>query len=157
MREDPGVAAAEGSVDGEAQLIGDDGKAIVYGGAPNLGFSIANGESLFNPLTPVDERERVEDGVAVGDREAEVRRAAVDDRLAVVADELRVAVDAALGRGDPGTWRTSASSESSSSGCVSPLPSEMSKADLPVITAVEPCRDSVKIESNALSIESVRT
>jgi putative ABC transport system permease protein len=46
----PDVAAAEGSVDGEAQLIGDDGKAIVYGGAPNLGFSIANGDSRFNPL-----------------------------------------------------------------------------------------------------------
>jgi putative ABC transport system permease protein len=50
----PDVAAAEGSVDGEAQLIGDDGKAIVYGGAPNLGFSIANGESRFNPLDLVE-------------------------------------------------------------------------------------------------------
>jgi len=48
----PGVAEAEASVDSEAaQLIGDDGKAVVYGGAPNLGFSIANGESPFNPLT----------------------------------------------------------------------------------------------------------
>ena len=50
----PEVAAAEGSVDGQAQLIGKDGKAIVYGGAPNLGFSIANGESRFNPLTLVE-------------------------------------------------------------------------------------------------------
>jgi putative ABC transport system permease protein len=50
----PDVAAAEGSVDGEAQLIGDDGKAIVYGGAPNLGFSIANGDSRFNPLQLVE-------------------------------------------------------------------------------------------------------
>ena len=49
----PGVGAAEGSVDGEAQLIGDDGKAIVFGGAPNLGFSIANGDSPFNPLSLV--------------------------------------------------------------------------------------------------------
>src|SRR5919106_5772919 len=32
----PGVEEAEGSVNGEAQLIGRDGKAIVYGGAPNL-------------------------------------------------------------------------------------------------------------------------
>ena len=53
VRKVPGVARAEGSVDGEAQLIGKDGKAIVYGGAPNLGFSIANGESPFNPLTLV--------------------------------------------------------------------------------------------------------
>ena len=50
----PDVAEAEGGVDGEAQLIGEDGKAIVYGGAPNLGFSIANGESRFNPLELVE-------------------------------------------------------------------------------------------------------
>jgi putative ABC transport system permease protein len=50
----PDVQAAEGSVDGQAQLIGKNGKAIVYGGAPNLGFSIANGASRFNPLTLVD-------------------------------------------------------------------------------------------------------
>jgi putative ABC transport system permease protein len=49
----PGVAQAEGSVDGEAQLIGKDGKAIVYGGAPNLGFSIARADSPFNPLALV--------------------------------------------------------------------------------------------------------
>ena len=50
----PGVAEAEGSVDSDAtQLIGDDGKAVVSGGAPNLGFSIANGDSVFNPLTLV--------------------------------------------------------------------------------------------------------
>src|SRR5215203_3501229 len=48
------VEAAEGSVDGQAQLIGKNGKAIVYGGAPNVGFSIANGSSPFNPLTLVD-------------------------------------------------------------------------------------------------------
>ena len=46
----PEVAEAEGQVNGQAHLIGKDGKAIVYGGAPNLGFSIANGTSRFNPL-----------------------------------------------------------------------------------------------------------
>ncbi len=55
VRELPSVAQAEGSVDSDAtQLIGDDGKAIVSGGAPNLGFSIASGDSDFNPLTLVD-------------------------------------------------------------------------------------------------------
>ena len=54
VRELPDVADAEGSVDGEAQIVGDDGKAIVYGGAPNLGFSIANGDSRFNPLQLVE-------------------------------------------------------------------------------------------------------
>ncbi len=49
------VAEAEGSVDSDAtQLIGEDGKAIVYGGAPNLGFSIANPDSRFNPLTLIE-------------------------------------------------------------------------------------------------------
>ena len=51
VRQLPSVAAAEGSVDGEAQLIGDDGKAIVFGGAPNLGFSVTPGDSPFNALT----------------------------------------------------------------------------------------------------------
>ncbi|HEX9599194.1 MAG TPA: FtsX-like permease family protein [Gaiellaceae bacterium] len=49
----PDVRLADGSVNGQAQLIGKDGKAIVYGGAPNLGFSIARGDSPFNPLTLV--------------------------------------------------------------------------------------------------------
>ena len=50
-----GVAEAEGSVDSDTtQLIGDDGKAVVYGGAPNLGFSIANPDSRFNPLTLIE-------------------------------------------------------------------------------------------------------
>jgi putative ABC transport system permease protein len=54
VRNIPGVAEAEGAIEDEAQLIGKDGKAIVYGGAPNLGFSIANGDSRFNPLDLVE-------------------------------------------------------------------------------------------------------
>ncbi|HEX7626723.1 MAG TPA: ABC transporter permease, partial [Gaiellaceae bacterium] len=49
----PDVSAAEGSVSGQAQLIDSKGKAIVFGGAPNLGFSIANPDSPFNVLTLV--------------------------------------------------------------------------------------------------------
>jgi putative ABC transport system permease protein len=50
----PGVQTAEGSVSSDTtQLIDRKGKAIVFGGAPNLGFSIANGDSPFNPLTLV--------------------------------------------------------------------------------------------------------
>ena len=50
-----GVSIAEGSVDSESTtLIGRDGKAVVNGGAPNLGFAIANGESAFNPLALVE-------------------------------------------------------------------------------------------------------
>jgi putative ABC transport system permease protein len=50
----PDVFAAEGNVGGNAHLIGSNGKAIVFGGAPNLGFSIPHGASRFNPLTLVD-------------------------------------------------------------------------------------------------------
>jgi putative ABC transport system permease protein len=54
VRSQPDVAEAEGKLEDNAQIIGDDGKAIVYGGAPNLGFSIDNGESRFNPLTLIE-------------------------------------------------------------------------------------------------------
>ncbi len=105
----------------------------------------------------LDELQRVEAAVAVRDREAEVRRSAVHDRLAVVADELRLAVDAPFGLGDvgqvPDLWR----SDWSNDGSVAPLPSLRSKADLPLMTAFEPWRLSVKMLSKARSIESVRT
>ena len=95
VREVPGVQAGEGSVDSEsAQFIGDDGKAIVYGGAPNLGFSIANGDSQFNPLTlvegawpgagevVVDESTAEKEGFAVGD-EVGVQAAGPVERLRI--------------------------------------------------------------------------
>jgi putative ABC transport system permease protein len=47
----PDVAAAIGGVAAEAQLIGKDGKAIVFGGAPNLGFSVDPSQPDFNTLT----------------------------------------------------------------------------------------------------------
>ncbi len=50
----PDVAQADGNVNGEAQLVDARGKAIVFGGAPNLGFSIENGDSNFNPLVLVE-------------------------------------------------------------------------------------------------------
>jgi putative ABC transport system permease protein len=52
----PDVAEAEGSVDSDStQLIDENGKVIQFGlgGAPHLGFSIANPSSRFNPLTLV--------------------------------------------------------------------------------------------------------
>ena len=55
MRGVDGVALAEGSVDSDSTtLIGRDGKAVVNGGAPNLGFAIAKGDSPFNPLALVE-------------------------------------------------------------------------------------------------------
>jgi putative ABC transport system permease protein len=52
----PEVRAAVGGVGGEAQLIGKDGKAIVFGGAPNLGFSVDPTQPKFNSLTLVEGR-----------------------------------------------------------------------------------------------------
>jgi len=49
----PDVSDAEGSVSGEAHLIDQKGKSIVFGGAPNLGFSISRSDSPFNVLTLV--------------------------------------------------------------------------------------------------------
>jgi putative ABC transport system permease protein len=50
----PEVGAAIGSVAAEAQLIGADGKAIVFGGAPNLGFSVDPAHPDFDSLNLVD-------------------------------------------------------------------------------------------------------
>jgi putative ABC transport system permease protein len=79
-----GVAEAEGGVDSEAtQLIGEDGDAIVYGGAPNLGFSIANGDSRFNPLTLIE-------GEWPGPNEVVIDEATADKEDFAIGDEIGV-------------------------------------------------------------------
>ena len=50
----PTSQQAVGGVAGEAQLIGRNGKAIVFGGAPNLGFSVDPTCPEMNSLTLVD-------------------------------------------------------------------------------------------------------
>jgi putative ABC transport system permease protein len=45
------VRAAIGGVEGDAHLIGKNGKSIVFGGAPNLGFSVDPTQPQFNSLT----------------------------------------------------------------------------------------------------------
>jgi ABC-type antimicrobial peptide transport system permease subunit len=92
----PDVAVAEGSVDSDAtQLIGDDGKAVVSGGAPNLGFSIANGDSPFNPLTLVDGTWPGSNEVVVDDETAKDQGFEVGETIGVQAEgpveKLRVA------------------------------------------------------------------
>jgi putative ABC transport system permease protein len=87
VRQLPGVAEAEGSVDSEAtQLIGDDGKAIVFGGAPNLGFSIANGESPFNPLTLVGGAWPGPNQVVIDEGTAKKKDFAIGDEIGVQAE-----------------------------------------------------------------------
>ena len=52
-----GVADAVGGVEGSAQLIKPDGKAVTTGGAPAQGFSW-DGDTPLNPLTITDGRAR---------------------------------------------------------------------------------------------------
>jgi len=80
------VELAEGGVNGEAQLIGPDGKAIVFGGAPNLGFSIADGASRFNPLTLVDGNWPHGDQVVIDRSTANKKHFKVGDVIGVQAE-----------------------------------------------------------------------
>jgi putative ABC transport system permease protein len=80
------VAVAEGGLGGDAHLIGSDGKAIVYGGSPNLGFSIANGASRFNPLSLVSGRWPQGDEVVIDHTTAKKEHFAVGDEIGVQAE-----------------------------------------------------------------------
>jgi putative ABC transport system permease protein len=87
----PEVAAAEGSVNGEAQLIGDDGKAIVYGGAPNLGFSVSGTNSRFEVLTLVE-------GSWPGNGEVVIDKATADKEHFKIGQEVGVQAEGAAQR-----------------------------------------------------------
>src|SRR5512133_1875779 len=80
------VAAAEGNVSGEAHLIGSNNKAIVNGGAPNLGFSISNGASRFNPLSLLSGRWPHGDEVVIDHKTADDKHLAVGDEIGVQAE-----------------------------------------------------------------------
>jgi putative ABC transport system permease protein len=88
VRSLPEVAEAEGSVDGQAQLIGKDGKAIVYGGAPNLGFSVSKGDSRFNPLTLVA-------GAWPSDRQVVIDESTADKEGFKIGQRIRVQAEGA--------------------------------------------------------------
>ncbi|HEX4678288.1 MAG TPA: FtsX-like permease family protein [Gaiellaceae bacterium] len=82
----PDVAQAEGSVNGTATLIGHNGKAIVIGGAPNLGFSIASGDSPFNPLVLVSGSWPKSGDVVIDHTTASKKHFAVGDQIGVQAE-----------------------------------------------------------------------
>ncbi len=82
-----GVAAAEGAVDSEStQLIDENGKAIVFGGAPNLGFSIADSASPFNPLTLVEGAWPTANEVVIDKSTASKKKLAVGGSIGVQAE-----------------------------------------------------------------------
>jgi putative ABC transport system permease protein len=101
----PGVQAVEPSVNGEAHLIGKDGKSIVYGGAPNLGFSIANGDSQFNPLTLVQGQWPGPGEVVVDESTAKKEHLNVGDEIGVQAEgpEHRLRIGGIVKFGSVGT------------------------------------------------------
>jgi len=82
----PAVLQAEPQVNGIAQLIGKNGKAIVFGGAPNLGFSIASGASRFNPLTLVDGQWPRANEVVIDKSTAGKKHLAVGETIGVQAE-----------------------------------------------------------------------
>jgi len=82
----PGVAAAIGGVAGEAQLIGSNGKAIVFGGAPNLGFSVDPTQPDFNTLTLEEGAWPRTDEVVVDVSTASKKDLAVGEMIGVQAE-----------------------------------------------------------------------
>ena len=87
-----GVRQAEGSVDSDStSLIGKDGKAIVFGGAPNLGFAIPRGESPFNPL-------RLVEGDWPGPDEVVIDSGVADEKDFAIGDQIGVQVEGPVAR-----------------------------------------------------------
>ena len=82
----PDVADAVGGVGGEAHLIGKNGKAIVFGGAPNLGFSVDPKRSAFNTLSLVDGRWPHANEVVVDTSTASKKDIHVGDPIGVQAE-----------------------------------------------------------------------
>ena len=82
----PNVADAEGSVGGEAHLIDQKGKSIVFGGAPNLGFSISRPDSPFNVLTLVNGAWPKTDEVVIDSNTASKKHLSVGGQIGVEAE-----------------------------------------------------------------------
>jgi putative ABC transport system permease protein len=82
----PEVQRAEGGVDSESTiLIDQQGKAIV-GNAPSIGFSIADGESPFNPLRLVEGSWPGPNEIVIDEATAKKKGFEVGDTIAVQAE-----------------------------------------------------------------------
>ena len=81
----PEVGVADGAVSGEAQLIGHDGKAVVFGGAPNLGFSINTERPEFNTLALVKGDWPTAGEVVIDTKTAQAKGFAAGDSIGVQA------------------------------------------------------------------------
>jgi putative ABC transport system permease protein len=85
VRDLPEVGAAGGGVFGEAQLIGRDGKAIVFGSSPNLGFSVDPALPQFNTLALVKGDWPVAGEVVIDTQTAQKKGFATGDTIGVQA------------------------------------------------------------------------
>ncbi len=86
VRANPDVQRAEGSVSSETTILIDkQGKAIV-GNAPAIGFSIAEGDSPFNPLKLVRGRWPGPNEIVIDEATAKKHHFAVGDTIAVQAE-----------------------------------------------------------------------
>jgi putative ABC transport system permease protein len=104
VRAVPGVAAAEGSVAGTAQIIGKDGEPAGLSGPPALGFSWTDNEDV-NPLEIVEGTPpRAADDVVIDAITADGEDFAVGDRIRIItasgSDEYRLAGIASFGDSD---------------------------------------------------------
>jgi putative ABC transport system permease protein len=82
----PDVADAVGGVGGTAHLIAPNGKVIVFGGAPNLGFSVDPTRPAFNTLTLVDGGWPKANEVVVDKSTARKKHLSVGEVIGVQAD-----------------------------------------------------------------------
>ena len=148
--DDPGDGGCSTGLDLDADLVADR-EVLLVGDTESITISSGPGQS------PSTRRSGLNGESPLRDREAEVRRAAVDDRTPSLpindVESLSTPPSASATR----KVAHLVEERLARVGSVTPLPSERSNADLPEMTTFEPSRMSVKIWSNALSIESVRT
>src|SRR5215207_1380470 len=82
----PEVQVAEGGVDSESTILIDkEGEAIV-GNAPSIGFSIADGDSPFNPLRLVEGRWPGPNEIVIDEATAKKKGFEVGDTIGVQAE-----------------------------------------------------------------------
>ena len=79
----PQVQAAIGGVAGIANLIGQNGKVISFGGAPHLGFSVDPSQAKFNSLTLVE-------GDWPSNGEVVIDRSTAGKKHIEVGDQIRI-------------------------------------------------------------------
>ena len=86
VKELPDVEAALGGVQGDAHLIGKNGKAIVFGGAPNIGFSVDPSQPRFNSLELVQGEWPGQGGVVIDEATADKKDFGVGDTIGIQSE-----------------------------------------------------------------------